>query len=153
MSQRDEIDQHILAELTSNARVSLVTLSERVRLSRNAVRLRLERMERDGTIQGYTVVRGRSGASERVSAMLFVYRADRMRGAEVLALLAKIPEVVRCDILTGEHDLLARVDAQSVDRVQEIWEEVSRIPGVVNTVTSFSLSTLIDRDSRSGAPA
>ena len=148
MSPHDEIDEHILAELTTNARVSLVTLSDRVRLSRNAVRLRLERMEREGTIQGYTVVRGKTGSAERVSATLFVYRADRMRGAEVLALLAKIPEVVRCDILTGEHDLLARIDAHSVERVQEIWEEVSRVPGVINTVTSFSLSTLIDRESR-----
>ncbi|WP_416442463.1 Lrp/AsnC ligand binding domain-containing protein [Leucobacter sp. HNU] len=59
--------------------------------------------------------------------------------------IAKIPEIVRCDILTGEYDLLVRVDAHSVERVQEIWEEVSALPGVANTVTSFSLSTMIDR--------
>ncbi|PRI12451.1 Lrp/AsnC family transcriptional regulator [Leucobacter massiliensis] len=147
MTQRDDIDDHILAELTANARISLVALSERVRLSRNAVRQRIERMERDGVIQGYTMVRGRKTVRDRVSAVLFVYRADRMRGAEVLAQLAKVPEVVRCDILTGEFDLLVRIDAQTVDRVQEIWETVSRIPGVVNTVTSFSLSTVIDRGS------
>ncbi|KAM9866346.1 Leucine-responsive regulatory protein [Leucobacter aridicollis] len=143
--QRDDIDRQILAELTTNARISLVTLGERVRLSRNAVRLRVERMEREGVIQGYTVVRGRPGGDERVAAMLFVYRADRMRGAEVLAELAKIPEVKTCDILTGDFDLLARVDARSIERVQEIWEFVSRLPGVHNTVTSISLSTTIDR--------
>lgn len=143
--QRDEIDNQILAELTTNARISLVTLGERVRLSRNAVRLRIERMEREGVIKGYTVVRGRSGEGDRVSAMLFVYRVDRMRGADVLSELAKIPEVKRCDILTGDLDVLARVDARSVERVQEIWEFVSRLPGVQNTVTSISLSTTIDR--------
>lgn len=143
--QRDEIDTQILAELTTNARISLVTLGERVRLSRNAVRLRIERMEREGVIQGYTVVRGNAGESDRVSAMLFVYRVDRMRGGDVLAALSKIPEVKRCDILTGDFDLLARVDALSVERVQEIWDAVSKLPGVQNIVTSISLSTMTDR--------
>ncbi len=145
MAGRDAVDTRILAELAANARIPLVALGQRVNLSRNAVRLRIERMERDGTIQGYTVVRGRDRTAERVSAVLFVYRSDRMRGAEVLVRIAKIPEIVRCDILTGEYDLLVRVDAHSVERVQEIWEEVSALPGVANTVTSFSLSTMIDR--------
>lgn len=144
--RRDEIDDHIIAELTANARISLVTLSDRVRLSRNAVRLRIERMERAGLIQGYTLVRGRTGSPEAVSAMLFVYRRDRMRGADVLAALAKISEIVRCDILTGDFDLLVRVDAGSVERVQEVWETVSALPGVANTVTSISLATTIDRE-------
>lgn len=142
---RDEIDTQILAELTANARISLVTLGERVRLSRNAVRLRVERLEREGVIQGYTVVRGRSSDVDRVAAMLFVYRVDRMRGADVLAELAKIPEIQTCDILTGDFDLLARIEARSVERVQEIWECVSRLPGVQNTITSISLATTIDR--------
>ncbi|MFT3875126.1 MAG: Lrp/AsnC family transcriptional regulator [Propioniciclava sp.] len=142
---RDAIDTQILAELAANARIPLATLGERVRLSRNAVRLRIERMERDGVIQGYTVVRGRSGEDDRVAAMLFVYRVDRMRGADVLAALAKIPEIKTCDILTGEFDLLARIEARSVERVQEIWDSVSRLPGVQNTITSISLSTTIDR--------
>lgn len=146
MTARDPIDDRILAELTANARISLVTLGARVNLSRNAVKLRIERLERSGTIQGYTLVRGSASPADRVSAVLMIYRADRMRGAEVIAALAKIPEVMRCDILAGEHDILARVDARSVERVQEIWEQVSAMPGVVNTVTSFSLSTMIDRE-------
>lgn len=146
MTARDPIDDRILTELTVNARISLVTLGARVNLSRNAVKLRIERLERSGTIQGYTLVRGSASRADRVSAVLMIDRADRMRGAEVIAALAKIPEVVRCDILAGEHDILARVDARSVERVQEIWEQVSAMPGVVNTVTSFSLSTMIDRE-------
>lgn len=146
MTVRDPIDERILAELTTNARISLVTLGARVNLSRNAVKLRIERLERSGTIQGYTLVRGSASTADRVSAVLMIDRADRMRGADVIAALAKIPEVVRCDILAGEFDILARIDARSVERVQEIWEQVSAMPSVVNTVTSFSLSTMIDRE-------
>ncbi|MEV8369894.1 Lrp/AsnC family transcriptional regulator [Microbacterium sp. NPDC064584] len=140
----DDIDQRILAELSVDARLSLVTLANRVHLSRNAVKQRMERMERDGVIEGYTLRRG-SGPSRRVTAIMLVYRADRMRGAGVVAELARIPEVVRCDILSGEFDLLATVVAESMDRVGEIWEHVSALPDVENTVTSVSLSRPIDR--------
>ena len=142
----DEIDRRILAQLAEDARAPLVTLAARVHLSRNAVRQRIERMERDGVIAGYTVVRGRAeGEPRQVSAIVFVYRSDRMRGGQVLAELAAIPEVVRCDVLAGQFDLLVTVQADSMDRVGEIWERIAALPGMADTVTSVALTTVIDR--------
>ncbi|WP_442574815.1 Lrp/AsnC family transcriptional regulator [Microbacterium sp. F51-2R] len=140
----DEIDHRILAELTADARVPLVTLATRVHLSRNAVKQRMERMERDGVIDGYTLRRG-SGSARRMTAVVLVYRADRMRGGGVITELARIPEVVRCDILSGQFDLLVTVVADSMDRIGEIWEQIAALPGVADTVTSVSLSRPIDR--------
>ena len=48
----DPLDERILAELTANARIAHVELGAKVNLSRNAVRQRIERLERDGAIQG-----------------------------------------------------------------------------------------------------
>lgn len=140
----DEIDHRILAELTADARVPLVTLATRVHLSRNAVKQRMERMERDGVIDGYTLRRG-AGSARRMTAVVLVYRADRMRGGGVITELARIPEVVRCDILSGQFDLLVTVVADSMDRIGEIWEQIAALPGVADTVTSVSLSRPIDR--------
>ncbi len=142
----DGIDQSILAELTRNARVPHAVLASKVMLSRNAVRQRIERMERHGYIQGYTVVAGGDG-QDSVSAFLMVYRKDRMRGADVLAALRAIPEVVLCDVLSGDFDLIVRVEARSLGRVQEIWEEIAAIPGVADTVTAMTLSNVIRRGS------
>ena len=144
-TRRDEIDRQILAELTDNARIPLVTLAAHVHLSRNAVRQRIERMERDGVIAGYTVLRGQADRATQVSAVLFVYRVDRMRGGQVLAELAAIPEVARCDILAGEFDLLVTLQAESMDRVGVVWERIAALPEVANTVTSVALTTVIDR--------
>lgn len=142
----DEIDEQLLSELNRNARVSLVALGEKVHLSRNAVRQRIERMERDGIISGYTVVRGKGAANQSlIRAYFFVYRSDRMRGGEVLSTIASIPEVVRCDILSGDFDVLVSIEAESADRVQAIWEQIASLPGVVNTVTSLTLSTPTSR--------
>jgi Lrp/AsnC family leucine-responsive transcriptional regulator len=52
----DSHDQRVLDELRGDGRVSHSDLAERVHLSRNAVRQRVERLERDGMIRGYTVL-------------------------------------------------------------------------------------------------
>ncbi|MDR6638609.1 Lrp/AsnC family transcriptional regulator [Paenarthrobacter nitroguajacolicus] len=140
----DGIDQRILSELTRNARMPHAELAGKVLLSRNAVRQRIERMERQGYIQGYTIVAG-AETQDLVSAFLMVYRKDRMRGADVLTELRAIPEVVLCDVLSGDFDLMVRVEARSHGRVQEIWEQISSLPGVTDTVTAMTLSNVIRR--------
>jgi len=101
-------------------------------------------MERDGVIDGYTLRRG-AGSARRMTAVVLVYRADRMRGGGVVTELARIPEVVRCDILSGQFDLLVTVVADSMDRIGEIWELIAALDGVADTVTSVSLARPIDR--------
>jgi DNA-binding Lrp family transcriptional regulator len=111
----------------------------------------VDRLERQGYIQGYTIVAGSVGQS-MVSAFLMIYRKDRMRGADVLAALRTIPEVVLCDVLSGDFDLLVRLEARSLDRVQEIWEQIAALPGVADTVTALTLSNVIRRRGTDGQP-
>lgn len=144
---RDRIDSLILAELRENARISLATLGERVLLSRNAVRLRIERLERDGYIRGYTIRETQREGQPLVSALLLIQRNDRMRGSEVIAGLRAIPEVILCDVVSGELDLVVRVEAGDAARIQEIWRQVSEFPGVRDITTTLSLSTPVDRRS------
>lgn len=140
----DPLDERILAELTANARIAHAELGTKVNLSRNAVRQRIERLERDGVIQGYTLKVGEGRrAAALISAVIFVYRHDRMRGDEVLRDLRAIPEVTQCDVMSGEFDLMLRVEAATPDRVHGVWRQIAGIPGVANTVTSFVLSAVI----------
>lgn len=140
----DRIDEVLLAELKANARASHAELSSKVNLSRNAVRVRIERLEREGFIRGYTIVVGDGGPSQNLTtALMFVYRHDRMRGGNVLHALRKIPEVVACDVMTGDFDLLVRVESAEADRIRQIWQQISELPGVRDTLTAFALSTVI----------
>ncbi|MGE0653174.1 MAG: Lrp/AsnC ligand binding domain-containing protein, partial [Alphaproteobacteria bacterium] len=77
--------------------------------------------------------------------MIFIYRHDRMRGAEVIEAVRRIQEVVACDVLSGEFDLVVRVEAPDADRIRSIWQEIAAIPGVRDMVTTFVLSSLIER--------
>ncbi|AIC31163.1 AsnC family transcriptional regulator protein (plasmid) [Rhizobium etli bv. mimosae str. IE4771] len=140
----DRTDEQILVELKANARISHAELSAKVNLSRNAVRVRIERLEREGFIKGYTIVTGDGGKSQHVTtALIFVYRHDRMRGGDVIQALRKIPEVVACDVMTGDFDLLVRVESHEADRIRQIWQLIAELPGVRDTLTAFALSSVI----------
>ena len=142
----DRTDEQILVELKANARISHADLSAKVNLSRNAVRVRIERLEREGFIKGYTILTGDGGNSQNVTtALIFVYRHDRMRGGEVIHALRKIPEVVACDVMTGDFDLLVRVESPEADRIRQIWQLIAEMPGVRDTLTAFALSSVIRR--------
>lgn len=141
----DDIDARILTELRINARISLAQLGERVLLSRNAVRQRIERLERDGYIRGYTIRESLIEGPSKVSAFLFIQRRDRVRGIDVMAGLRAIPEVVVCNVVSGELDIVVKVEASDVARIREIWSRVSEFPGVKDITTALSLSTAIDR--------
>lgn len=140
----DPLDERIIAELRLNARAAHAELATKVNLSRNAVRQRIERLERDGAIQGYTVREGEGRqASAIINAVIFVYRYDRMRGAEVLQALRAMPQVTQCDVMSGEFDLMLRVGAASAQGVHKVWNDIAALPGVENTVTSFVLSSVV----------
>ncbi|KQX02945.1 AsnC family transcriptional regulator [Ensifer sp. Root423] len=139
----DRTDELILSELKANSRVSHIELANKVNLSRNAVRVRIERLERDGVIKGYTIVTGGGPGSSVTTALMFVYRHDRMRGGDVIQALRKIPEIVACDVMTGDFDLLVRVESSDVDRIRHIWQQIAEVPGVRDTLTAFALSTII----------
>jgi DNA-binding Lrp family transcriptional regulator len=136
----DAIDEKIIAELTRNARISHSDLAGKVLLSRNAVRQRIERLERQGHIAGYTIVRAGDDTGNVVSALVLVYRQDRMRGGDVLAALKRIPE-----ILSGDFDIMVRLEAASLERVRVIWEDIAQMPGVRDTVTALTLSSIVNR--------
>ena len=149
----DTIDEKIVSALTHNARVSYAELASKVLLSRNAVRQRIERLERQGHIAGYTIVRAGDDTGDVVSALVLVYRQDRMRGGDVLAALKRIPEVVICEILSGDFDIMVRLEAASLERVRGIWEEIAQMPGVRDTVTALTLSSVVNRRRRQDTPS
>jgi Lrp/AsnC family leucine-responsive transcriptional regulator len=137
----DKTDEKILEELTRNARLAHNDIAMKVNLSRNAVRLRIERLERDGYIRGYTIVKGGPPSDVGpINALIFVYRKDRMRGAEVVRSIIAMPEIVSCNVMSGDLDIVLTVEATSSDRIHRVWSEISALPGVLNTVTSFVLS-------------
>ncbi|MFX1675976.1 Lrp/AsnC family transcriptional regulator [Paraburkholderia sp. A2WS-5] len=141
----DGIDQKIIDALCADARIPLAVLADRIGLSRQAVRHRVDRLEALKIIAGYTVRLALPDDVAPVRAVMLVYRKDRMRGANVLAALERISEVRDCAVLSGEVDLLVQIEATSHDRVTEIWATISAMDGVQNMTTCFVLDSVIHK--------
>ncbi|PHQ60913.1 MAG: AsnC family transcriptional regulator [Robiginitomaculum sp.] len=143
----DLYDKRILSELEQNARVSIKEVANKVGLSRNAVANRISRLEKTGKIAGYTIHRGFDNQLQtRSTAIMMIQRSDRMKGDDVIDFLRQIQEVKFCYVVSGTLDLILELEAETHDRIREIWRQLSDLPGIIDTRTSFVLTTLISRD-------
>lgn len=140
----DPTDEGLLRLLREHARLSTVELGRRLGISRTTVQSRLERLERRGIIAGYTVRLGRDAARALIRAHILLTVAPKLaRRAE--AELARIPQVAALYSVSGIYDLIAVVEATSVEDMDRLIDEIGALDGIERTVTSIILSTRLDR--------
>ena len=68
----DSTDRQLLSLLRDNARLSVASLAKTLRVARGTVQNRLARMEKDGTIVGYTVKLKPQDEDQRIRALMTV---------------------------------------------------------------------------------
>ncbi len=140
----DDLDRRILAELQADARLSQVTLAARVGLSRSAVQERMKQLEKCGVIAGYTLRLGDPTAEPKTCA--YILLSDSGSNHDKLAAhLSGIPEVKTCESLSGEIDLILRVETESVADINRVRDAVAAIPGISKTQTLMVMTPRFDR--------
>ncbi|WP_243287356.1 Lrp/AsnC family transcriptional regulator [Geothrix terrae] len=139
----DDLDRRLLAELGADARLTQVALAARVGLSRSAVQERLKRLERDGVILGYTL---RLGHDSRpgVRAYLLV-RGSGPSHERALKRLEAFPEVRVADSVSGDIDLVLQLEAERLEDLNRIRDEVAKLPGIASTQTLLVMAARFDR--------
>jgi Lrp/AsnC family transcriptional regulator, leucine-responsive regulatory protein len=147
MRPLDDIDHNILALLRENARRTLADIGDHVSLSVAAVKRRIERLERDGVIKGYTTRVDMSGLDEGIEVIMEVYCADRTSPGDIRPSFEHVEEVVSGFTVSGEPDVLLRLRVDSVSHLEQVVERLRRDPNVVRTKTMLVLSTFIDNSS------
>ena len=100
----DDTDRQLISLLRDNARLSVVELARKLRVARATVQNRIARLEREGTIVGYTVRLRPEGEQHGIRAMMSI-AIDGHHGEQVLRLLRGHPQVVALHTTNG---LLAR---------------------------------------------
>jgi DNA-binding Lrp family transcriptional regulator len=141
----DDIDRQIVALLRQNARRSFQSIGMRVSLSAPAVKRRVDRLEADGVIRGYTaqVDPGRYGWGTH--AFVALYTEGRMAAAEVREAVERHPEVEAAYTVAGEASAMLHVRARDTAHLEEALERLRDHPGVTRTQTQIVLSTLFER--------
>jgi len=144
----DKIDTMILAELSANARVSMVDLATRVGLSSTAIARRQKSLEENGFIQGYQAVLdlGRFGLHTTVLVRIALESQSDQALKSFEAGVLNCPSVVRCFLMSGSDDYLAIVLARDIEDFERIHRtELSRLPRVARIQSSFAMRDVVNR--------
>ncbi|WP_284219516.1 Lrp/AsnC family transcriptional regulator [Agaribacter marinus] len=134
----DKFDQEILDVLKENARTSVSSIAQRVSLSRSSVSERIKKLEQKRVIKGYQVLLSESQKSG--VSVYFEIQHKCARCADLIPFIRKIPEVIKCQGITGDMDLLIFVSAPSMQRIHEIRESLDASDDIIKIKTHVVMS-------------
>ena len=131
----DELDEHIVEILKKDSRRAFVEIAEQLQVSEGTIRSRVRRMTDEGVIKGFTI----KTSSRNVKAMVEI-RIDVNTSTEVIAgTLAEQEGVTEVYEVTGDQDIIAIVDVETSQHLNDIIESVRRHDNVLSTRTRLVL--------------
>lgn len=135
----DELDRELIALLRADSRKPAATLAKALNVSRGTVQNRIERLVRDGAIQGFTI-KTRPDAANRVRAVMTIAIEGERSGAVVRALKG-FPEVSAVHTTNGRWDLVTEIDVETLAAFSAALDRIRQIEGIASTETSILLAT------------
>lgn len=138
-------DQELVSILTANARLPLAEVAKMLGVSRATAQGRLARLERDGIIAGYTVVKGKDGAQATSLSALILIELEVKKQGSVVSALKKRPEIVECYTLSGLFDLYVKITCTTAAHLDEVIDWIAEMEGVRRTTSSILLARKFER--------
>jgi DNA-binding Lrp family transcriptional regulator len=140
----DALDRQLIALLREDARQPITSLAQALGLSRASVYARLQRLERDGVIAGYTVRLGGDYDQRLIRAQIMLKVAPRLTQALEQKLMA-MSELIAIHAISGEYDMIALVEAEGVAALNGVVDRIGLLDGVEKTTTSILMATKVVR--------
>ncbi|KAF1690980.1 Lrp/AsnC family transcriptional regulator [Pseudoxanthomonas taiwanensis] len=137
-------DERLIALLREDARASTAQIARRLGLSRTTVQSRIDRLERQGVIRGYTVRLHEGYDQDRIRAHIMITVLPK-KMATVVRALAEMPEVRALHSVSGPFDLVALGVASDVGAMDELTDRIGAVDGVERTSSAIILSTKFER--------
>lgn len=133
----DKLDYEILKRLNSNARMSLKQIAAEVGITSPAVRTRIEKLEKDGIIRGYSLNLDSRAIGFVVTAFISVAVESSCK-EEFYSFVQNCQNVIECHGITGNYFALLKVLFKST---MELDNFLNRIQKYGETSTNIVLST------------
>jgi DNA-binding Lrp family transcriptional regulator len=131
----DDTDRELIAALRADGRLSVRALAETAHISRANAYARLERLQRDGVITGFTVTvdPDRMGLATAAFVSVSIEQDSWRRVAQALS---QIGGVERVALVGAEFDILVQVRAHDNHELRDVvLGEIQAVPGVRATRT------------------
>ena len=140
----DDTDLALIRFLRRDARTPTAELARRVGVSRTTVQTRLERLERDGVIKGYTIQTGDSYDPGVIRATVLIQVEPRAT-ASIVTALGKMREVEGLFTTAGRFDMAIQLAASGTPTLDSALDRIGELDGVRGMESLIHLTAKIDR--------
>lgn len=131
----DDIDRRLIYELLNDGRISVRELAERAHISRAHAYTRLDRLQREGVLSGYTIRISHERAGLGASAYVGMW-IDQGAWKRISAQLRSLTFVEHFSLLGGDFDVLVLVRAPNNHTLRDlVMERLHALEGVRTTKT------------------
>lgn len=138
----DDLDLKILRLLQRNGRIKRSALAEQIGLSIPSVSERLNKLEENGTIEGYYTKLNRKRFGYDLMAFIVVVMESSKHYKELKTNIDKIPQILECYSVLGEGSHILKAVVKDSASLEKLLAQIQSWPGVTRTITSFILSTI-----------
>lgn len=138
----DDADRRILRAVQSNPDLTMRELGEATGLSHSPCWRRLQKLKEDGVLgaKQYVLKPEALGFEVNVFCLVRMKEHSREKLLAFEAAVSRLPQVMQCYSITGEHDYILRVLAHSIRHYEEtIKSSLVSLPHVAAISTSVTL--------------
>ncbi len=140
---KDKTDLKILQLLQENSKMTNLALSGKINLSPAPTLERVKRLERRGIIESYHAVVNKEKMGLNVMTYVLVNLAWHKPNAldNFIKKIDKINEVVQCNVVTGDADLLLKIITVDIPSYEKLlFKKLSKIDEIERLKTLMVLS-------------
>ena len=141
--QLDATDRQILDLLQRDARRTFGDIGARVGLSAPAVKRRVDRLENDGIITGYTTVLDHARLGRPLEAFAELRFSGRTRVDDIEGIADHVPEIQAVFTVAGDPDALAWIRVRDVDDLKRVIDRIRATGKVTGTKTLMVLGSTV----------
>ena len=135
MAALDETDRRIVEALRADGRVSMRALAERLHVSRAGVYSRVERLERDGVITGYSATVDPERYGRPLSAYVNL-KVAQQSWKSLRSRVMAIEDVEHAALVSGDYDIVLLVRTRDIGTLRDlVLTRLQDMPEVVSTQT------------------
>ena len=125
--------------MKENSRRSVSDLAKNLGLSRATVQQGIERLERKGIIQGYTVKINPHYQQQQVSAYIMISIISQ-KTPDIVRQIQKHPQLDMLCTISGQYDLMAMVTESTTEALDRAIDSIAALDGVEKTLSHIVLS-------------
>ncbi len=142
----DKIDRRLLALLQADGRLSNADLAQQVGLSPSACLRRVQRLEREGVIEGYGAVLNAAalGRPETVFIEITLHSQSEAALDAFERAAAASPDILECHLMAGDYDYLLRVAVSGTADYERLHrQQLAAFPHVARIRSHFALRRVL----------